>query len=345
MNNQSDGSIITRWIIGGCVGMIVGGLLWALAVYLLDRELRWMSILLGATTGFGVSLAGYQTLDKYSGVIAATLAIAGFIIGRMILFQLYISTEIVLYEPDPSEVDTYVAVLADNVLTDLQKEYVDDPEAYYDDPRVRFRPRSKGRDDFGDAMIEMTAGELDYDYSLNYHPEVWKEASQRWAKLTEAEQQAIIDEQRLTLEVSDEMAELLEEEGGAASMVTMNDGLWIALAMAAAFHLGANGLKGLQLVVPGFTIVGKTRRPLKDGEAWCENCDEIVPVDAPRCFSCGASRVTTRRVERDGGSSPPPPAPVEAARRCEHCGETVGEDSRRCLSCGRSLVATTRVQR
>ncbi len=67
----------------GAGGALVGAFLWALVVKITGYEIGWIAIGVGFLTGLGFTLSG-ASLNNFTGVIAAVLAVVGIFAGKYI---------------------------------------------------------------------------------------------------------------------------------------------------------------------------------------------------------------------------------------------------------------------
>lgn len=85
-------SNIIMGLIGGAVAALVGAGVWATIAYLTGYEIGWIAIGVGALVGIAVRVMGKGDTPAF-GVLAALLALAGCVLGRLMAIWLVFANE------------------------------------------------------------------------------------------------------------------------------------------------------------------------------------------------------------------------------------------------------------
>jgi hypothetical protein len=94
-------------IVGGVIGAAVGAALWAIITMVTDYQIGWMAIGIGFLTGLGMRTLGKGRSPVF-GIVGAALALAGVIIGNLIVIHLILQREFSGIQLTPSE---YIEIL------------------------------------------------------------------------------------------------------------------------------------------------------------------------------------------------------------------------------------------
>jgi hypothetical protein len=86
-------SNIIMGLIGGAVAALTGAGIWAAIAYLTGYEIGWIAIGVGAIVGVAVRVMGKGNTPVF-GVLAALLALAGCVLGRLMAIWLVIANEL-----------------------------------------------------------------------------------------------------------------------------------------------------------------------------------------------------------------------------------------------------------
>ncbi|HBE70856.1 MAG TPA: hypothetical protein DDW52_22145 [Planctomycetaceae bacterium] len=211
-----------KWLIGGAIGAVVGGLVWVLLGYYANIEVGYVAWGIGILVGLGVRFAAHLDSieeSEFQGVVAAAIALLAVITSKFVVFYLLVSgpmSSILDEAAESSSIDdgTVMTMLADNVVEELEER-----------GRTIRWPAGQNK--------ETAVGEADYP------PAVWKEASKRFENLTEADREDMLAERQQSLE---ELRSLLEAEMPTfTDTFSPMDALWIFLAVASAYKLASGG--------------------------------------------------------------------------------------------------------
>jgi len=211
-----------RWIIGGCLGSLLGIALWVFMGYLIPFPFGWIAVGMGFTVGLGVRLASGESDGLGPGITAAVITLVSIIIAKFltaIVIAAWFAGRFVGLPADVEELS--IQQIADEIVDERVDagENVDWPEK---------------------QPLFWNASQ---DISENYPPDIWDEATKRWEEAPIAEQQ----ERREEAENEQERAEEDQEEfeGSIVGDIFIFsfgwlDFIWIPIAAFSAFQLGAN---------------------------------------------------------------------------------------------------------
>lgn len=94
-------------IVGGLIGAAIGAALWAVITMVTDYQIGWMAIGIGFLTGLGMRTLGKGRTPVF-GIVGAVLALAGVVIGNLIVIHLIVQREFTGMQLTPSE---YIEIL------------------------------------------------------------------------------------------------------------------------------------------------------------------------------------------------------------------------------------------
>lgn len=202
---------LLKWVLGGLIGGLLGAIVWVAIAYLAHVEIGWVAWGMGGLVGLGVRLAAGDEMGPKPGIVAAILAIVTVYAAKYLTVYLIIAAEM-----------PKVEVTANDLIVDLADQVV--VERTTKRQRVNW---PKG------TRPEMTASQADFP------ADVWKEATARWNKLGEAEQQQRLAARRK--EIAGALSELKSSIRGEAFKKSFGplDLLWFFLATATAFKVGS----------------------------------------------------------------------------------------------------------
>lgn len=211
-----------KWLIGGGIGAVVGGLVWVLLGYYANVEVGYVAWGIGILVGLGVRFAAHLdniAESEFQGVVAAAIALFAVIASKYIVFYLLVGSAIGTVLDEASAIDSN----DDGILMTMMADQVVDE--FEDRGRTMRWPAGQGRD---------TAVE-----EADYPPAVWKEATKRFESLTEADREAMVAEHQQSIE---ELRSLLQAEMPSfTDTFSPMDALWIFLAVASAYKLASGG--------------------------------------------------------------------------------------------------------
>jgi hypothetical protein len=223
-----------KMLLGGALGGLLGATAWTAAGYFTGREAGYAALAVGLLAGLGVRLLGTSEIayfDKVrrrmvrrraatggplAGVVAVLIALVAVFGAKYALWRL--TSPVAERAAAMAEIDEslLIAPIASDVADELE---------------------SQGRSlswPEGVTPSEAVAQE-------HFPPEVWSEAVNRWNQMSEEEKAARTREMAEELRIVPPAAE--QEETEPATFVSafgLLDLLWLALAAAAAFALGAS---------------------------------------------------------------------------------------------------------
>ncbi|TWU06663.1 hypothetical protein CA54_50600 [Symmachiella macrocystis] len=211
------------WIIGGCLGSLVGLGLWALMGYLIPFPLGWMAVGMGFMVGLGVRLSAGENDGVGPGVTAAVITLFSIIIAKFITAMIIAAWLADLFVGVPADVEELsIQQIADEIVDERN---------------------DAGQDvDWPEKQPLQGMGQQQ-DVSSGYPPDIWAEAEMRWEEMPIEEQQA----RREEAENEQDRAEDGQEEFESAHVgdififsFGLLDFIWIPIAVFTAFQLGAN---------------------------------------------------------------------------------------------------------
>ncbi len=209
-----------KWIIGGLIGALVGGTIWVLLGYYANVEVGYVAWGIGILVGIGVRYAAHmdgQEDSAVQGILAAGIALGAVMAAKYAVFVLTVTIPINSALSDFESVDEEDGYL----MTMLADRVVDE----YDE---------KGR-----RLNWPTGSSIETaQVAADYPPGIWKEAENRFGKLTDEERAEFAEERKANLQLFRDT--LAAEMPTFLDTFSPYDALWIFLAVASAFRL-ANG--------------------------------------------------------------------------------------------------------
>lgn len=208
-------------LISGFVGALIGGVagaaIWAAVVKFTGFEIGWVAWGIGALVGLGFRLGAKDLGTPATGVLAAAVALLAVLAGKYTVVYLYTHEYLADHtvSPELASSDEFVlSCVADGVIEEWQ---------------------SAGRFVQWPNGVDPDAAATESDYP----PAAWAEAEARWAAMTPADQQAFRDGVVAFYTTSDPVAEAALSIGAFFASFGFFDLLWIGLAVATAFRMGA----------------------------------------------------------------------------------------------------------
>lgn len=204
------------WTVGGLVGGLIGAALWAVVRGYLNFELGIIAWGVGLATGAGVFIGNKGQGGVISGLFAAVVSLICIAAGKLGGAAIIASN----FEGEITGVDPVA----------MEQSYIADEVVYeWEIEQDRELDWPSGMN----AELAMT----DYAYwPTGYPAEVQTEALDRWNALSPAEQRRRLDE-----------AQAFDAAVGTVAVfvadLSLFDVLWVGLAMASAFKMGAGGFE------------------------------------------------------------------------------------------------------
>ncbi len=214
-------------VVGGLLGGALGAILWALVVHFTQYEIGWIAWAVGGMVGYGVALGNRGTAyaPKPAGILAVVITLLAIAGGKFLAVQVAFLDDEELIEAllETTQRHEYtVSFLADEVVEDLS--------------------RSGRRIDWPPGVDPAQAvGRLEYPAN------VWDEAENRWAVMSEEERTAFRGQVDATIRnnLREQLPMIrpgLMEEAFLGSFGAM-DLLFFGLAVVTAFGLAAGTRK------------------------------------------------------------------------------------------------------
>lgn len=225
-----------KMLLGGLLGGLVGAGVWTAVGYFTGRDAGYAACAVGLLTGLGVRLVATQEIAYFDkaqrrmvrkrtaeggplgGAVAVVIALLAVFGAKYALWQL--TSPVAKREAAVAEIDesVLVAPIASDVARELEAR----------GQRLSWPP--------GVTPSEAVAKE-------HFPPEVWSEAERRWSQMSPEEKEARTREMAEELRIlpPPEAQNETEEPTTFLSSLELFDLLWLALAAAAAFALGASG--------------------------------------------------------------------------------------------------------
>lgn len=211
---------MTKGFIGALIGGVIGAAIWAAIAYFSGYELGIIAWLLGGVVGLGMALGAGDESDTPTGVVAAMVAIGAIALGKF----------------------TAIHFLVER---DLNKMYAEEAPITLDDAKVYLAEQLV--DEYTAAGKPLTWPEgMTYEEAsvlTDYPTDLQKDVEARWATLSPDvhEQYRVAVEQFRVEGLS--MAKSAIKDMAFKESFSMWDAIWILLAVATAFKVGA-GLSG-----------------------------------------------------------------------------------------------------
>jgi hypothetical protein len=274
---------LVKWLIGGGIGAAIGGAVWIAVIHFTGYELGWIAWGVGGLAGLGVAITGDADLDGGSGIVAAGLAIAAILLGKVMIYDHYANAMVAQISAQLTSEQAYISTVANRIIG---------REGYSESELMAMPyPAPTGTTaealDAIDSLAEIEA--IDLDYAANYPIEIWAQAEQEWQGMASADRQTIQDEHQQAV---DEMEAYATAGTSLGDVVGIFDALWLFLAAGTAYKLGSQGC-GLSLNLgqvrrrpPGW------REPMP-GLPSCTGCGSGMAENEARCEACGRA-LTTR---------------------------------------------------
>ncbi len=98
-------------IVGGLVGAAIGAAAWAAITMVTDYQIGWMAIAIGFLTGLGMRTLG-KGREPIFGIFGAALALAGVVVGNLIVIHLIVQRDYPGVQLLPNE---YIEVLTSSL--------------------------------------------------------------------------------------------------------------------------------------------------------------------------------------------------------------------------------------
>ncbi len=220
-------------IIGAVIGGAIGAAVWAAIAHFTGYEIGYVATGVGVVCGLGAAITSGGG-NAWAGAVAVVVALLAIITGKTIVNEIYVGQlesikEVVQSEmTDQFTLDFYTP---DDVILEFADEII-------------FEREDKGR------PIIWPTEDMTWEEALwpdDYPKDVIAQANQQWEDMGEEAQlehrQARIDEMQ---SYAEEFNTMIDEEMETASAsvldnLTLFDGLWALLALAAAWQLGSGG--------------------------------------------------------------------------------------------------------
>lgn len=211
------GMNVLKGLMCAALGAVAGAAVWATLAYFTHSEFGFMAWALGAAVGLGMSLGSSGKRGFWMGAMASVVAIMGVLSGKLMVAHVIASEHVAKMVDSIGEVEA-VASIRDDVM-----------EQWLTEQRAMTWPK-------GTTPEEA----LDQGY---VPPEVQKEASARWRRMSEDDRQQCIAGLKV----------VAANDSGAATLVTTImafvfsfgafDLLWAFFAVGSAYSLAARGSK------------------------------------------------------------------------------------------------------
>lgn len=214
-------------IIAGSIAGIIGALIWGGITYATGYEVGYLAWGIGGLVGLGVMIGSDESAGMVSGLIAIALANVSIFAGKMFAVWMLLSSMLAgIDSAVPEDFQATESYLISDIA-DVIVEEREEAGITFEWPEVDY-----------EAVEDVPLAE--YDHSIHYPADIWKEAETQWAALTPQEQ-------------ADRKEEAESDSGESAGGFPMGflmsftietlepmDILWVLLASVTAFRIGAN---------------------------------------------------------------------------------------------------------